>query len=487
MRPLSLPICLSIFDLLKAGPGPSSSHTIAPMKAGYDFFQHLQKLPPQLLARARGIRVRLLGSLSATGSGHGTDKAVIAGLMGNQPESCPPALLAQLWDMPSAERSLRCNGISIPLGKNSILFGPVQHNFPYSNTLFIDLLDIPYPTAAPETAAQPSAPTPALAATSLEDTLQHHILASREYYSVGGGFLQWKGWTAEKRGLPRYKYTNARDFQACLRASGLTIDEFLLENETAITGLAPTAILEKLTSLLTLMKDTVHRGCAASGLLPGTLGLQRKARVLLERAQSLRSFDEKLCRFNAYAYAAAEENAAGHIIVTAPTCGAAGVVPATLVFMEEHLSLNEAAQRKGLLAATLMGFIAKQNAGIAGAEVGCQGEIGVASAMAAALLAHAHGYSPRVVENAAEIALEHHLGLTCDPVGGYVQIPCIERNAMGAVKAYNASLIASNENPAAHKVSYDDALQAMLEIGRDMNAKYKETSTGGLAVCMVSC
>jgi L-serine dehydratase len=235
------------------------------------------------------------------------------------------------------------------------------------------------------------------------------------------------------------------------------------------------------------MKDTVRRGCSTRGLLPGSIGLARKAAVLYDRSGVLHDFDKRLCMLNSFAYAAAEENAAGNIIVTAPTCGAAGVAPAVVMFMQECLGLNLLPQRKGLLAATLVGFIAKQNAGIAGAEVGCQGEIGVASAMAAAMLAEARGYSSKTVENAAEIALEHHLGLTCDPVGGYVQIPCIERNAMGAVKAYNAALIACNENAAAHMVGYDDALRAMAEIGRDMNCKYKETSTGGLAVCMVAC
>jgi L-serine dehydratase len=308
-----------------------------------------------------------------------------------------------------------------------------------------------------------------------------------EYYSVGGGFLQWKGYEPEERGRPVHPYVNMAELQVRLHESGLALDELLLENETAITGASPATIGRDLDDLLALMLDTALRGCSARGVLPGPIGLPRKAATLYERAQCLESFDRKLCLLNAYAYGAAEENAAGHTIVTAPTCGAAGVVPATAMFMREQLGLDDKALRKGLLAASAVGFIAKQNAGIAGAEVGCQGEVGVASSMAAAMLAHARGYSAKVVENAAEIAMEHHLGLTCDPVGGFVQIPCIERNAVGAVKAYDAALIACNENPSAHMVTFDEALLAMAEIGRDMSAKYKETSTGGLAVALVVC
>jgi len=458
MQILRPPIAMSVFELLKAGPGPSSSHTIAPMRAGADFSAIVRGLDPALRERAGRVRVRLLGSLSATGEGHGTDRAVVAGLMGYEPTYCPPALLSELTNLPQEKRVLHLESKSLPLSLGCVAYGPVQHDFPYSNTLFIELLD------------------PA-----------DQVLFSKEYYSTGGGFLQWKGWAAEARGHPAHPYTNMNELLARQAESGLHLDELLMENETAITGASPESIVQELDRLLELMKDTAHRGCRASGLLPGKIGLSRKAGVLFERAASLKAFDRELCFLNAYAYAAAEENAAGNIIVTAPTCGAAGVVPAITLFMQDHLHLDQKAQRKGLLAAAAVGFIAKENAGIAGAEVGCQGEIGVASAMAAAMLAEARGYSPIIVSNAAEIALEHHLGMTCDPVGGYVQIPCIERNAVGAVKAYNAALIACNENPAAHKVSYDDALRAMAEIGRDMSCKYKETSTGGLAVCLVVC
>ena len=237
-----------------------------------------------------------------------------------------------------------------------------------------------------------------------------------------------------------------------------------------------------------VMYDSVRRGLDSEGKLPGTLGVWRKAMAIFEQYKT-NNFEvaRLLGKINSYAFAVSEENASGGIIVTAPTCGAAGVIPALLYAMRNDMSLGDRALREGLLASAAVGMLCKHNAGIAGAEVGCQGEIGVASSMAAAMLAHARGYDATVVENAAEIALEHHLGLTCDPVGGYVQIPCIERNAMGAIKAYNAVLLATVEKGSQHKVSLDAAIMAMNEIGRNMNIKFKETSAGGLAVSVVEC
>ncbi|MDL2216195.1 L-serine ammonia-lyase, iron-sulfur-dependent, subunit alpha [Desulfovibrio sp. OttesenSCG-928-M14] len=493
-------IVMSLFELLKPGPGPSSSHTIGPMLAGGDFAARLQGLEPELLARAKGLRVRLFGSLAATGKGHGTDRAVLAGLMGHKPATCPPSLLNDISKLAPERRFVMAGDKALPLGLDNIYYDAVQHSFPYSNTLIIELLDRDFPQPlcrAPESgptlflsekqaSGSPGLPLPRFSMNEA-DPYADNVLFSMEYYSVGGGFLQWKGWQPQERGAPRHPYVNMTEVHMRLTESGLSLDDLLMENECAITGKSSESVRQGLDELLELMKDTVRRGCSARGFLPGAIGLARKAGVLFERAASLEAFDRKLCLLNAYAYGAAEENAAGNIIVTAPTCGAAGVAPAVLMFMQEHLGLDQAAQRRGLMAAALMGFLAKQNAGIAGAEVGCQGEVGVASAMAAAMLAHARGASPKVVENAAEITMEHHLGLTCDPVGGYVQIPCIERNALGACKAYNAALIACNENPASHLVTYDEALSAMAEIGRDMNSKYKETSTGGLAVALVLC
>ena len=228
--------------------------------------------------------------------------------------------------------------------------------------------------------------------------------------------------------------------------------------------------------------------CPQGGCLPGPLKVERKAHMLSRRAHALNAAPGKfLAALNSYAFAASEENASGGVIVTAPTCGAAGVMPALVYAMRHNMHVGDRAIREGFLAAAAVGFIAKHNASIAGAEVGCQGEIGVASAMGAAMLTDALGNPSRYVENAAEVALEHHLGITCDPVGGYVQIPCIERNAMGAVKAFNASLISTAVRPESQRVSLDAAIAAMAETGREMNSKFKETSLGGLAVSMVTC
>lgn len=459
MQPLVASIETSLFDMFEAGPGPSSSHTIGPMKAGHDFRTLCAALPPDVLARAADIRVRLFGSLSATGVGHGTTGAVLAGLLGHRPATCPPGLLESLPALPEGERTLRLGPAALVLAEGTVLRDAVQHAHPFSNTLVMELLDT-----------------------------HGAVLCEREYYSVGGGFIQWKGWQPEERGRPAHPYRSMAQLRARLVETGLTIHELILENEMAVTGMGRAAILDRLAAIIELMEASVRRGIEDGGPLPGTLGVHRKARVLLMRAQRLpNAVDSFLGRLNAYAFAAAEENAAGGVIVTAPTCGAAGVMPALLYAMRHDLAIGDRAVREGVLASAAVGFLAKHNAGIAGAEMGCQGEVGVASAMAAAMLAHARGNPVHVVENAAEIALEHHLGLTCDPVGGYVQIPCIERNAVGAVKAYNACLLATCEDPRHHRVTLDSVIAAMAEIGRDMNAKFKETSSGGLAVSVVEC
>jgi L-serine dehydratase len=471
-------ITMSLFDLLKVGPGPSSSHTIAPMKAGFDFVQQLKTFSSDVLSKAKGVRIRLYGSLSATGHGHGTDRAVIAGLMGYEPSTCPPTLLNDICKLSKEKRILDLDVKKLYLGFNNIEYCSVSHNFPYNNTLIIDLLSVEYGNNVDMTEE----------AFSNHDFFEKNILFSKKYYSVGGGFIQWEGWQpAGNRFIPPHVYGNMTELLSLSQKKGLTLDEVILQNEMVISGISENEINARLDNLINIMKNTVARGIASEGVLPGPIGLKRKAKRLKERSDSLKTFDKYLCLLSGYAYAVAEENAAGNTIVTTPTCGAAGVLPSVLMIMEEHFNLNITAQRKGLLAAAAIGFIAKSNAGIAGAEVGCQGEIGVATAMAAAMLVHAQGFSPKIVENAAEIALEHQLGLTCDPVGGYVQIPCIERNAIGAVKACNAALIAANEVAETHKVPFDITVAAMREIGRDMSSKLKETAMGGLAVCMTYC
>jgi len=455
-------IDLSLFDLFKIGPGPSSSHTIGPMKAGYDFLQVVREMPAETLADAERIEIELYGSLSATGRGHGTDRAVLAGLLGQTPEHCSPAFLDELARTPRDPRSLVLGGKRLELSAENVIFGPLEHDYPCNNTLVLRLLG-PQGRAAP--------------------------LVERIYGSTGGGFVQSSGQQAVPRGQPVYPYATMADIKRLVAEHDIGLPKLMLENEMAVTGARQASVVAGLDAVLAAMDAAVSAGLAAEGILPGPLGLERKARRLFERSSRSKGqpHDSALTKLIAFAFAVAEENAAGHVVVTAPTCGSAGILPATARFMRTHLELAEQSLREGLLAAAAVGFLAKHNATIAGAEGGCQAEIGVASAMAAAMLAHGMGYGVRVVENAAETALEHHLGMTCDPVGGYVQIPCIERNAMGAVKAYAAYLIASDELLAHHKVGLDQAIEAMNATGRDMNCKYKETAQGGLAVSVITC
>ncbi len=453
------PVTTSLFDFFKQGPGPSSSHTIGPMKAAKDFLDMCKALPTSVKQSAVRIHTSLLGSLSATGLGHGTASAIMAGFLGHEPHKCPAGLLAQLHNTTGTTYSIDLEGHCVPLTLHDITYDSLVHDKPYSNTLICTLLDA-----------------------------QGTGLCQREYYSVGGGFIQWKGWTAPERGAPAYPYASMRELRAQLERTGLTLHELILDNESAITGQSRPHIFAQLEEVMEAMYDSVRRGLATEGVLPGTLGVHRKAKVILESANKVpHAVDRFMGRVNAYAFAAAEENAGGGVIVTAPTCGSAGVMPSILYALRYDLNIGGRALREGVLASAAIGYLAKHNAGIAGAEVGCQGEVGVASAMAAAMLTHARGNAIGVVENAAEIALEHHLGLTCDPVGGYVQIPCIERNAVGAIKAYNACLLARCESGVHHMVTLDAVIRAMGETGAEMNAKYKETSEGGLAVCMVDC
>ncbi len=447
-------ITTSIFELLKIGPGPSSSHTIGPMKAGYDFYRLMAELPAERQAAAARIEVFLYGSLAATGMGHGTDRAVLAGLSGKTPEDCPPDFLDRLCLEQNALFSLQAGNHAIPFHAADMHWDPEQHDFPYSNTMILRL------SSATET------------------------IVEREYYSIGGGFLHWKGRNEPERGSPRYLYENAAQLWKQLKKHRLSLDQLMLANETAITGLDEAEINRRLDRIIAVMEESVHRGVHTEGFLPGPIKLHRKAALMFQRAGTLPQNAERLLVYLcAYAFAAAEENAAGHTVVTAPTCGSAGVIPAMVHLLRQHQKIPLEAVRKALLGAVAIGFIAKQNASISGAEVGCQGEIGIASSMAAALIALASGCEVRIAENAAETALEHHLGMTCDPVKGYVQIPCIERNAMGAVKAYTSYLIAREGLPDWHIVGLDKAIEAMKQTGRDMRSEYRETAQGGLARC----
>ncbi len=450
----------SIFDVFKIGPGPSSSHTIGPMKAAGRFRELAAALPAAALAGATRLDVELYGSLSATGKGHGTDRAVAAGLLGMAPETCDIECLAGLLRDPSAvyrmELPGRQGGVSFQA--SDIRCAGERPNAPHPNTMILRLY------------------------------AGGKIILEMECYSVGGGFVRYRNEPEPPRPAPPHRFRNMEQLQAQLAATGMPLAELMLEHEQAVSGRNPAAVWSEMDGVIAVMEDAVEHGIQHGGLLPGPIRLARKAPTLYSRARALKNYPDRFLVFlNAYALAAAEENADGRRIVTAPTSGSAGVLPGLIYLLRRQMRMPQQALREGLLAAAAIAFIARHNASISGAEVGCQGEIGVASAMGAALLAQVYGYSINFIANAAEIALEHHLGLTCDPIGGYVQIPCIERNAMGAVTSYNAYLLASAGDPQKQKITLDEVIAAMLQTGRDMPACYKETAAGGLAVCAVKC
>jgi L-serine dehydratase len=428
------------------------------MRAGNHFLGLLKKLDAEKLSQGRRIEVRLFGSLSATGKGHGTDRAVLAGLLGQKPESCSSRFLDGLLHDPEENHLLAVRGRTFKISAATVVWDAVSHDYPHNNTLIIQLLGDGGP------------------------------VLDQEYYSVGGGFLQWKGWAPPERGRPRYPYSTMAELRVRAEEARLPLHGLILENERTLTAAAAPQILTRLDQILEAMEDSVNRGLRTEGSLPGTLELRRRAHDILARSEAVKRPEVSfMIRLSAWAIAAAEENAAGHPIVTAPTAGSAGVVPAIAYALKHQFGFKHERIREGLMVAAAIGFLCKHNASIAGADVGCQGEIGVASSMAAAMVAHGFGLPPSAVETAAEIAMEHHLGLTCDPIGGYVQIPCIERCAMGASKAYTAVLLAGAEVHSRRVVSFDRVVRAMAETGRDMSKKYKETSLGGLAVSLVEC
>ena len=450
-------ITTSIFDIFKTGPGPSSSHTIGPMKAALMFRTAVAN--SDLLQADLKIKVHLFGSLSLTGKGHGTDRALLGGLMGWEPSTCDCDALSQLLGSQNEEYILKFNDHKIPFtGKDIVFETGDTSDLPFANTMRFVLLH------------------------------NENSLFEQEYYSVGGGFIQQKGEISKQPPVPPHPYWSMNSLRKQMRRTGLSLDDIILTNEQALSGLSQADILAGIDGILDTMFDCVERGLSKDGLLPGSIGLLRKAKVLMENAQNMpRETGRILGLLNAYAMAASEENADGRQVVTAPTSGSAGVMPGVIYMLKHHYHLTREQLRKGMLAASAIAFIAKKNASISGAEVGCQGEVGVASSMAAALMTHAMGSDIKRLENAAEIALEHQLGMTCDPVGGYVQIPCIERNAVGAVTAVNASILAEAGDPARQKVTFDEVVETMMETGRDMCTRYKETALGGLALCCVSC
>jgi L-serine dehydratase len=451
-------ITTSITDLYKVGPGPSSSHTLAPLRIASNFVDMAESLPGPMLAAADHMEARLYGSLSSTGKGHRTDRAILAGLMGQKPETCDPAVMDALGDA-SRRHEVSIAGKVFSIGSDTVVWDRIEHDFPFSNTLVIQLVD-----------------------------KTGRVLTQREYYSTGGGFFSWKGKPEEKRGAPAHVYGSMTGFTALASKKGKALDAIMMENEMAIMGSDADAVNRHLDLVLDTMLEGVDLGLREEGLLPGPFEFHRKARRIYDQAKRMPAEGDAFMQLlSSYALAVAEGNAAGRLAVTAPTLGSAGTMPAVVYVMKHHLKLDRSDMRKGLLAAALVGFLCKNNASVAGAEVGCQGEIGVASSMAAAMLAYASGAPLAVTELAATIALEHHLGMSCDPVGGFVLIPCIERNAFGALKAYNAWLMAKNEIAAQHWEDLDRVIMAMLQTGKALPAPFKEMGTAGLGMTMVDC
>ena len=460
-------MAVSVFDLFKIGIGPSSSHTVGPMRAAARFTSHWLD-EKGVLARTARVRAEVFGSLALTGRGHGTDKAVLMGLEGHWPNQIDPDVI------PAALERIRKQKKINLLGKHEIRFDEKQ------DLVLNKRQKLPFHTNGMRFTAYDA------------DGAE---LATRDYYSVGGGFVVNPEEAAEDRivadttELP-YPFHSGDELLRRCEESGLGIAALMLANETAWRPEAE--VLQGLRELWQAMQDCTARGIREKGTLPGGLHVARRAPSLHAELSSkpeagMRDPLTVLDWVNLYALAVNEENAAGGRVVTAPTNGAAGIIPAVLHYYDRFCP---GSSEKGifdfLLTAAAIGILYKENASISGAEVGCQGEVGVACSMAAGGLVAALGGSPGQVENAAEIGMEHNLGLTCDPIGGLVQIPCIERNAMGAVKAINASRMALRGD-GKHKVSLDKVIKTMRDTGRDMQDKYKETSRGGLAVNVIEC
>ena len=460
-------MAVSVFDLFKIGIGPSSSHTVGPMRAAARFVSRWLD-EPGMLPRVAGIRCELFGSLALTGRGHGTDKAVLCGLEGAMPDSIDPD------SIPATLARIRESGRIRLHGSHVIAFNEK------TDLVFNKRQKLPYHPNGMRFSARDA---------------DGNELATRDYYSVGGGFVVNADEAAVDRivadttPLPHPYHSGDELLEICAQ-TGKTIAQVVLENEKSWRSEAD--VRAGLLTIWKAMQSCVARGMREGGTLPGGLHVRRRAPELLA---GLHSRPEEALRdpltildwVNLYALAVNEENAAGGRVVTAPTNGAAGIVPAVLHYYERFCpTATEDGILDFLLTAGAIGILYKENASISGAEVGCQGEVGVACSMAAGGLVAALGGSVLQVEMAAEIGMEHNLGLTCDPIGGLVQIPCIERNAMGSVKAINAQRMAMKSD-GKHHVSLDKVIKTMRETGRDMRDKYKETSRGGLAVNVIEC
>lgn len=455
---------LSVFDMFKVGVGPSSSHTMGPMVAGARFLDALRAAP----FKAHGLRASLHGSLAFTGVGHATDRATVLGLAGFRPDS---------YDAEAAEKTLAAIAESkqvTPEGLPPLAFDP-------STDLRFDF----------ERALPGHANGMILMATDA----QGDVILQEVYYSVGGGFVLTEGELAAGKdtddgpAVP-YPFKSAAEMLEMAKASGLSIAEMKRANEVSRGGAAN---LDKgVARLWDVMEGCIERGLTTDGILPGGLSVKRRAKNIHDQLQAERGMNQQAPHtindwMSVYAMAVNEENAAGGQVVTAPTNGAAGVVPAVIRYWLDHVPGAARARIPDfLLTAAAIGGLVKYNASISGAEAGCQAEVGSAAAMAAAGLCAVMGGTPEQIENAAEIALEHHLGMTCDPVKGLVQVPCIERNGLGAIKAVSAASLALRGD-GTHFVPLDAAIETMRQTGRDMHEHYKETSLGGLAVNVPNC
>ncbi|WP_018312956.1 L-serine ammonia-lyase [Cupriavidus sp. UYPR2.512] len=458
-------MAVSVFDLFKVGIGPSSSHTVGPMRAALMFAQGLER--DGLLPQVASVRVELYGSLGATGKGHGTDKGVILGLMGEAPDTIDPDSIDKQLATLRASRELSL------LGKHIVRFVEKEHIAFYRREAMAE-----HPNGMKFHAFDAGGAS----------------LREARYLSVGGGFVVTAGAPNRQvlnaaQQLP-HPFRSGKDMLEMASASGKSIARLMMENE--LTWRSEEDVTSGLLHIWDVMQACVARGCRTDGELPGPFRVRRRApelfRSLTERAERTLSDPLSVMDWvNLYAIAVNEENAAGGRVLTAPTNGAAGIIPAVLHYYDRFVpGANQQGVVDFLLTAGAIGLLYKLNASISGAEVGCQGEVGVACSMAAGALAAVQGGSPAQVENAAEIGMEHNLGLTCDPVGGLVQIPCIERNAMASVKAVNAARMALRGD-GTHYVSLDSVIKTMRETGADMKTKYKETARGGLAVNIVEC
>lgn len=456
---------ISVFDMFSVGIGPSSSHTVGPMRAAKSFCDGL--LEKGQLKEVDSIVVELFGSLGLTGKGHGTGKAVILGLLGFDPETVDIRQVdGMLAEIETTQKIKLNNSHSVKFPSQGAIVFHRRKSLPlHANGMTIHAYQ------------------------------QQSEICSQTYYSIGGGFIvkheefqdaKNRSLEAEQSPLP-FSFASSAELIAHCKENGFSISSLMMKNEATVR--TKEEVTEKLWHIWQVMLESVNNGIQTEGILPGGLKVLRRAPILFRRLESEQTSDpmQAMDWVNLFALAVNEENAAGGRVVTAPTNGAAGIIPAVLCYFDKFVrKVDKHTATRYLLTAAAIGILYKKNASISGAEVGCQGEVGVACSMAAGALTEILGGSVDSVENAAEIGMEHNLGLTCDPVGGLVQVPCIERNAMGAIKAINASRLALRGS-GQHKVSLDKVIKTMWDTGNDMKSKYKETSRGGLAVNIIEC